>query len=99
MTHTPGPWKGYGHTGYVYGPDVVVCRCGDYKDKELLPFNKDRWAADAQLIAAAPDLFNALRNLLIEMGEGSAKGRAIDLLPKKSVEAARQAVAKATAKT
>lgn len=63
MPHTPGPWKGYGHTGYVYGPDVVVCRCGDYQDKELLPFNKERWAADVQLIAAAPTMLAALQEI------------------------------------
>jgi hypothetical protein len=66
--HTPGPWRDYGHTGYVYGPDVVVCRCGDYSDKELLPFNKDRWAADARLIAAAPDLLAALQAMLKRYG-------------------------------
>jgi hypothetical protein len=61
MPHTPGPWKGYKHTGYVYGPDVVVCRCGDFLDKELLPYNRERWAADTLLIAAAPDLLEVAK--------------------------------------
>ena len=50
---TPGPWRGYKNSGYVYGPDVVVAKCGEFKDKELLRFNKERWGNDAVYIAAA----------------------------------------------
>jgi hypothetical protein len=66
--HTPGPWKGYKHTGYVYGPGVVVCVCGDFLDKELLPFNRERWAADTLLIAAAPDLLQSAEQIIDSMG-------------------------------
>jgi hypothetical protein len=88
--HTPGPWKGYKHTGYVYGPDVVVCRCGDYLDKELLPYNRERWAADTLLIAAAPDLLQAAEQLIDSIGSADQPPTL------SSVEALRVAVAKAT---
>jgi hypothetical protein len=59
--HTPGPWKGYAHTGYVYGPDCVVAVVGGFTtDKDLIPTSGERWAADAALIAAAPDLLHIL---------------------------------------
>lgn len=38
------------HTG-----NVEICRVGDWRDRELIPFNGERWTADARLIAAAPD--------------------------------------------
>lgn len=44
---------------------------------------------------AAPDMAEALERLLIEAGEGSAKGRAIDLLPRKTILLARAALQKA----
>ena len=50
---TPGPWRGYKNSGYVYGSDVIVAKCGEFKDKELLRFNKERWGNDTAYIAAA----------------------------------------------
>ncbi len=56
--HTPGPWKEVGGRA-VFGPDhIVICRCGNYS-KSIM---EDE--ANARLIAAAPDLLDALRNLL-----------------------------------
>jgi hypothetical protein len=49
---TKGPWAKGNTVGYVYGPDVVVATCGDFTDKELVPFNGKRWNADADLIVA-----------------------------------------------
>ena len=56
---TPGPWRVVGKaSGYIMAPDgpsvVQVGTVGAYRDKELLPFNKERWDADGHLIAAAP---------------------------------------------
>lgn len=58
--HTPGPWR---HTkgGYVYAADCVVAKVGDFADTELLPFNR-RWLADSDLIAAAPEMLEALKS-------------------------------------
>lgn len=68
---TPGPWRVAGkHSGYIVyaGSDpeigsVQIGQVGAYRDKQLLPFNKERWDADCALIAAAPDLYEALREL------------------------------------
>ena len=49
----PGPWRGYKNSGYVYGPESVVARCGDFKDKEVARFSKEQWGNDATYIAAA----------------------------------------------
>jgi len=73
---TPGPWRVAGKaSGRIHyaGSDpeigtVEIAIVGDYRDKELLPFNRDRWDADARLIAAAPNLYEALKEML-EMGE------------------------------
>ena len=48
MNHTPGPWQVVGSN--VYGNNL----------RALLPMN----AADARLIAAAPDLLDGCRELL-----------------------------------
>jgi len=92
MSHTKGPW--------VVGPvdDTVVTHMGkdgiryevaavdgDYNDPDTWPIME----ANARLIAAAPDLLEALQNLLaVHQGEGGTKYHAIDI--------ARAAIAKAT---
>ena len=59
--HTPGPWRAVGHA--IYGPftplgreaiGAVVC--------STTTINRPRHLADARLIAAAPDLLEALKN-------------------------------------
>lgn len=70
-TFTPGPWRVAGKaSGYIAyaGTDpeigsVQIATVGAYRDKELLPFNRDRWDADCALIAAAPALYEALRQI------------------------------------
>ena len=62
---TPGPWRVFGRmTGKVISenaPGIVeICETGDFRDAELVPFNAERWNADAHLIAAAPDMLEAL---------------------------------------
>lgn len=70
--HTPGPWR-TNTTGYVYccvgdGTTaervILVANVGAYRDKELLRVNKDRWDADARLIAAAPELLDCVKAAL-----------------------------------
>jgi hypothetical protein len=71
-TFTPGPWRRAGSarnpTGRIWAPDgrgnVEVAQVGNYGDSELLRFNKDRWDADAHLISAAPELYEALREII-----------------------------------
>jgi len=71
--HTPGPWR-HNKGGAVYGRDVVVCRVGDYTDKECLPFCKERWDADSALIAAAPEMLETLKHVATIAHEGGLIG-------------------------
>ncbi len=91
QTHTAGPWRA-AKSGYIFGPDVQVANVGDYKDRELLPFNKERWDADARLIAAAPELLAALRELTIA---AEASGWDVDADNAPILNAARDAIARA----
>ena len=61
--HTPIPWKRNNKVGYVFGPDCVVARCGDFSDKtpHLVEMNGDRWNADADFIVEAVNSIDALR--------------------------------------
>ena len=54
--------------------------------------------AEARQRAAGPDLYRALRRLLLECGEGGRKGRAIDLLSRDTIELAERAMRKADGK-
>lgn len=71
MSHTPAPWRASCGKAYTLvtrdsqgkndrAGSVLICRIAGPEDSELRPFNADRWEADARLIAAAPDLLEAL---------------------------------------
>lgn len=66
---TDGPWACNNGVGVVFGPDCEVARCGDFNDPELIPFNAERWRADARLIALAP----TLATLVLEAREALTK--------------------------
>lgn len=105
MKHTPGPWKlgtGWSQGWYrslvgVDGKNVVTLMPPyPYRDAH----SKAQTNADAQLISAAPELFEALSNLEAEIssrfgsdGAKSLERMGNDLRPK--IEAARAACAKA----
>ena len=100
--HTPGPWRVFGRmTGKVIsenGPGMVeICETGDFRDAELVPFNAERWNADARLIAAAPDMLEALRDVVSDLFlqiESRRGPKAASQYP--SIVAARAAIARAT---
>ncbi len=58
---TPGPWASpTKNTGHVFADGscattgvTLICRVGDYGDKDLLPFNKARWDAGPAAISPA----------------------------------------------
>lgn len=88
--HTPGPWEieEHYHFGYrwISGPEhsqlAQVVWCMEYEDRSL------GCEANAHLIAAAPELLEALENLLkVHEGEGGTQHHAGDM--------ARTAIAKA----
>ena len=88
--HTPGPWEieEHYHSGYrwISGPKhsqlAQVVWCMSYEDRS------PECEANAHLIAAAPELLEALENLLkVHEGEGGTQHHAGDM--------ARAAIAKA----
>ena len=62
--HTPGPWtadttKQYSRQARVEGGNgKLVCSVGNGENPDIV---FDEWAANARLIAAAPDLLEALK--------------------------------------
>lgn len=92
--HTPGPWQWYWRTedgvancGVFHEPRegmaYSVCRAPQYQ-------TKDQWESDARLIAAAPDLLDALQAIVYS----AAANQAAVNYP--LIDDARAAIAKAT---
>ena len=81
--HTPGPWKAsaLGRT-VTDGAEQVVCRPSAYAN------NAERQVANARLIAAAPELLDALQEI-VEAQKGGYLGCS-------HIDAASAAIAKAT---
>lgn len=83
--HTPGPWKvreDYAGAQSVVSADAFLARVG--------PPNTEQAEANARLIAAAPELLEALQGLLAAVEQGTLPGSG------KAQDAARAAIAKAT---
>lgn len=104
--HTPGPWVLDGHNMssilkcVVAKSDPKACHLtGDY-DIIARCFS-DNWRNDARLIAAAPDLFEALTGLLEHYLSLANSGDAGFWDPEKEAQviAARSAIAKAEGRT
>jgi hypothetical protein len=55
--HTPGPWR---YISNPHGPDTIVSEAGDI----VATFDGPPRSEDGELLAAAPALLEALRNLL-----------------------------------
>jgi len=86
MTHTPGPWfpKIESFRSYVMYHDAEFSR-----DMPVTSFDLPSLEANLQLMSAAPELLEALQNLLaVHDGEGGTRYHAGDI--------ARAAIAKAT---
>ena len=98
MSHTPGPWTAKGYPS-VYYPDGVWYIEGPAEDAGADGFIN---AADARLIAAAPDLLAALQGVAGFAHAMAEHDRKYDTLgfmvncPDKRCIAARAAIAKAT---
>lgn len=96
--HTPGPWRVDGR--YVRAPrtaigDRAVCLV---TDAGIFP--KPEIAANAQLIAAAPDLFTALAAIVANHDSGAFVTSCVDdgAARPANLDAARAALAKAEAR-
>jgi len=74
--HTPGPWKYYNHephqvTGTLKG--VGIAGPG-HEIGVAYGWSKDEAIANAKLIAAAPEMLEALEDFLILQGTGTDMG-------------------------
>jgi len=94
--HTPGPWEYVGNTppknareeGYVYGWYVT---CADDRHISVEGRTGDEAEANARLIAAAPDMLEALESLVATIDFVYRVKQEGD-----TMDAARKAIAKAT---
>ena len=85
--HTPGPWTVIGRE--IHGPDdsgAIVARIPEWG---VLADITDPGLNNARLIAAAPDLLDALRTIV-------AHAASVQLDPQWAVRIARQAIEQAT---
>lgn len=107
IQHTPGPWK-LGEFDEPLGYDCMTAgvRCGnavldgsDYGQKrcgEIAPEAKARMLADAALIAAAPDLLEALIEMEREKSDYMLRNNLGNPAGETTNRMARAAIAKAT---
>ena len=85
MKHTPAPWDTTIYADHSLQQEFHMVKIGDYA---YMIGHRDLDKANARLIASAPELLDALKNLLAVMeGEGGTNTNA--------QETARQAIAKA----
>jgi len=93
--HTPGPWGSRGTLGpvsaqHLRGPCVVEVVATGQMIAHLSGFRTEQQAFDAQLMASAPDLLEALR-AMCDRWEPDCEGT-----DRRMWEAGRAAIAKAT---
>jgi hypothetical protein len=87
--HTPGPWEAddfYVTTQAGSPPRTIACSPSPYTWRK----------ADARLIAAAPELLNACRELLEVLEKSNAHGEEYQWDPLDEAARLRAAIAKAT---
>jgi hypothetical protein len=100
MPHTSGPWVvssflSDSNAIMICTPDEeVIATAWNLRKKDgTYPLTDNE--ANALLIAAAPDLLMALETLMIDLGEGNAHGRGLDMIQRATEKAARVAISKA----
>uniref|UniRef100_A0A6M3LR29 Uncharacterized protein n=1 Tax=viral metagenome TaxID=1070528 RepID=A0A6M3LR29_9ZZZZ len=86
--HTPGPWKRAGHGN---GKQELSIFRND--GKEIACIRGEAQLADARLIAAAPELLYALREIVSQIDQGGSGGKVFSR--DACIAAARAAIAKA----
>jgi hypothetical protein len=101
--HTPGPWHYIGDSlthrqfgVYAWGqsPQEHVCTVNDLPVPLLWQRDPDVAIANARLIAAAPDLLKALRQIVSQIDQGGSEGKVF--ARDNCIAAARAAIANAT---
>jgi len=100
--HTPGPWRAFNHSWsdtsiLAHGFDHAICLLDiNHATEGSQDADEALMAANARLIAAAPDLLEACRLFLGYNADEGDDGIAFMLAYERAVSAALQAVAKAT---
>lgn len=89
---TPGPWTIF-HETHVMGGDRLVAACGGYVNSAYPAHDTN--AANARLIAAAPDM----REVLLDILGWVSRNDGWEVMPKLLREKARAAIAKAEGKS
>lgn len=92
--HTPGPWTYTRNEHGAPGAPILFISCGDGNHPAHETRSYEERVANARLMAAAPDLLEAL--LLIERKYGSLADYADLPADKNALVKARAAIAKAT---
>lgn len=92
--HTPGPWTFVGITGVASGMGYYSV-CTNDCEVEVCTL-RDRPLGDARLIAAAPELLEALEEVIQAWLHEAAQGDGIDEDHAPVLAKARAAIAKAT---
>ena len=96
--HTPGPWEQVADSIKSRTADCVVVRLPAQTDRvgDESPEQIERWDADARLIAAAPELLEALEQIVEVNGPGRIyKLNELGMLVSTMLSIARAAIAKA----
>ena len=108
--HTPGPWEVQEgaeccfHRGNRYSITLPIDRGITETIAEVWPGSDERDKADALLIAAAPDLLEALETITLYLAEAHAEDKAVDHYGDETcsycegIKAAEAAIAKAKGK-
>lgn len=92
-THTPGPWKAHNTAILSVGDPNCDSYCGDIRIAGIPDVLDPEQMANAQLIAAAPELLESLQTL-INLHEGITDGG--DGITEQDWNLAKDAIAKAT---
>jgi hypothetical protein len=100
-SYTPGPWREYAPDIQDVGVDknyrTIAAGCEYLKVQSGFAITGFVSPADARLIAAAPDLLEALQSLLLECVVAKENSSyATCQIAKIAIDDARQAIAKAT---
>jgi len=95
---TRGPWRTQGWVptwAYIPIHDAAHNLVATLYPDLSHGYTREQVEANAHLIVAAPEMLVMLKRIEVEIGEGSAEGRAIDLLPDRTVKQLRAAITKA----
>jgi hypothetical protein len=87
--HTPGPWTYHADSG---SSCAALIATGSF----VCEFIEPPTEANARLIAAAPELLEALKSIICSVGHDDGDGWYTVSLHEDEVQAARAAIAKAT---